>query len=241
MCIRDRLICCTETPFKFQDSFYLQKDGVAMGSPLDPTFADFYMAELENGILRENNTFNPVFYVRYVDDTLTIFRNHTDIHQFINRLQSLSCLKFTSETSLNNIINFLDIKIKINDDGTFSTGIHVKPTDNGLYLNYSSYSPEVYKNSIVKTLIYRAYKYCSDWESFDVEVQRIKQNLINCNHPLNLTEKIINKTINKLYKKQDNTNNISESIKFYFKTSNAKDFDKRKNAYSALLTPTLNI
>lgn len=105
-----------------------------MGSPLGPTFADFYMSNLENKILSETNNFNPVFYIRYVDDTLTVFKNIDHINQFINRIQELSCLKFTYETCINNIINFLDIKITVNPDGSLSTGIYVKPTDNGLYI-----------------------------------------------------------------------------------------------------------
>src|ERR1044072_2259941 len=65
------LICCTQAPFKFKENIYLQIDRVSMGSRLGPTFADFYMANLENKILGENNNFNSVFYIRYVDDTLT--------------------------------------------------------------------------------------------------------------------------------------------------------------------------
>lgn len=60
----------------------------------------------------------------YVDDNLIIYNNFDDIFQFINRLQDLSRLNFTSETSVYNIINFLII-IKINDDETLSTGVRV--------------------------------------------------------------------------------------------------------------------
>ena len=35
------LICTTETPFQFNGKSYVQLDGVSMGSPLGPTFADF--------------------------------------------------------------------------------------------------------------------------------------------------------------------------------------------------------
>ena len=45
--MRDLLtICTTQTPFDFNNSQYLQLDGVSMGSPLGPTFADFYMSNL---------------------------------------------------------------------------------------------------------------------------------------------------------------------------------------------------
>ena len=62
--MRDLLLACTtETPFEFDGKTYVQCDGVLMGYPLGPTFADFYMAHLENKVLSENHDFNPSFYV----------------------------------------------------------------------------------------------------------------------------------------------------------------------------------
>ena len=46
------LVCTTETPFKTPTGdIYTQVDGVAMGSPLGPLFANFYMANLETIVL----------------------------------------------------------------------------------------------------------------------------------------------------------------------------------------------
>ena len=36
-------VCTSETPFHFCGKTYVQIDGKSMGSPLGPTFADFYM------------------------------------------------------------------------------------------------------------------------------------------------------------------------------------------------------
>jgi hypothetical protein len=48
------LICLTETPFKhINGDIYLQTDGVSMGSPLGPLMANFYMADLENRVLKD--------------------------------------------------------------------------------------------------------------------------------------------------------------------------------------------
>ena len=42
-------LCTTGTPFRAIDGeLYLQKEGVMMGSPLGPTFANYYMCHLEN-------------------------------------------------------------------------------------------------------------------------------------------------------------------------------------------------
>lgn len=68
-----------------------------MGSPLGPTFADFYMSHLENNILNNNNSFNPKFYSRYVDDTFVIFNDSSHLDPFIQALKSNSVLNFTFE------------------------------------------------------------------------------------------------------------------------------------------------
>ena len=43
---------------------------MAMGSPLGPAFANIFMNTLETKYLEEcNNSFKPLFYKRYIDDT----------------------------------------------------------------------------------------------------------------------------------------------------------------------------
>ena len=61
------LFCTRNVQFKFNGEIYRQKDGVAMGSPLGPLFADIFMASLENTRLRPYID-NFHFYKRYVDD-----------------------------------------------------------------------------------------------------------------------------------------------------------------------------
>ena len=48
--------CTTETPFRnVNGDLYVQTDGVAMGSPLGPLFANYYMCHIENTILPQLN------------------------------------------------------------------------------------------------------------------------------------------------------------------------------------------
>ena len=73
----------------------VQIDGMTMGSPLGPTFANFYMAEIENKVLRRRNI-NIELYLRYVDD---IFLHCTQEEmEYLRRLlEKESLLKFTYE------------------------------------------------------------------------------------------------------------------------------------------------
>ena len=67
--------CTTENPFKTgTGETFIQVDGVSMGSPLGPLLANFYMANLENNILRTSN-FKPLTYCRYVDDIFLVIDN----------------------------------------------------------------------------------------------------------------------------------------------------------------------
>ena len=229
------IICTTKTPFKHNGETYVQIDGVSMGSPLGPTFADFYMSYVENSIL-SNKTFtpNPTQYYRYVDDTFVLFKDPKDVEPFIEKLQNISKLKFTYEKCINKNFHFLDVNMKILQDGSILRSVYVKNTDKGIYSNYKSHLPEKYKTALIKTLIYRSFKITSTWETFTNEVNRITKRLINNNFPQYLIEKIINNTVSNIYRKNynnDQINNTKEApfIVYYNSetVSNIKEEEKK--------------
>ena len=50
--MRELLLLCTqEVPFTFNGETYMQVDGVMMGSPLGPLFANIFMCDLENKLI----------------------------------------------------------------------------------------------------------------------------------------------------------------------------------------------
>ena len=76
-------ICMSESLVLFDSEYYKQIDGVAMGSPLGPTFANIFLCFYEQ-IWLENCPveFKPVVYRRYVNDTFLLFRYHEHIENF---------------------------------------------------------------------------------------------------------------------------------------------------------------
>ena len=66
--------------FIFDQKYYKQYDGVAMGSPLGPTLANIFFENicLENCLTQ----FKPVVYRRYVDDTFLLFRSIKLVEKF---------------------------------------------------------------------------------------------------------------------------------------------------------------
>ena len=69
-----RSVC--EGLFLYKDCLYKQIDGVAMGSPLRPTLANFFLAHMETKILDSNCVCLPKLYARFVDGCFAVF--HSD-------------------------------------------------------------------------------------------------------------------------------------------------------------------
>ena len=61
-----------------------------MGSPLGPTIANFFLANLENRILKNKNKHNPKLYLRYVNDVFAVFENNNACLSFLNVLSNQS-------------------------------------------------------------------------------------------------------------------------------------------------------
>ena len=78
-------LCLKNTYFSFQDQFFEQVEGVALGSPISPIVANLYMEDLEQKPL-STTTHLPMFWCRFVDDTFVIHKdvNKQDFLQHIN-------------------------------------------------------------------------------------------------------------------------------------------------------------
>ena len=105
----------TKGIFIYKDKFYQQIDGVTMGSPLGPTLANFFLAEIETRLLETNLNFFPKVYYQYVDDIFAVFDSKKDCSKFFDLLNKQhKNLNFTMEKSLNaNSLPFLDVHIEL--------------------------------------------------------------------------------------------------------------------------------
>ena len=154
-----------DTAFIFNGQAYIQTDGMAMGSPLGPTFANIFMCFLEESMLDECPlAFHPLFYSRYVDDTFLLFRGKHQADTFLeyaNRLHPN--IKFTIEYEDNNVLPFLDILVSREADH-FNTTIFRKKTFTGQGTNFYSHCYFNFKLNALSTLFHRAFSLTSDWE-----------------------------------------------------------------------------
>ena len=69
--------------FTFNNKFYIQVDGVAMGSSLGPTLANIFLSHHEENWLNKCPIkFKPSFYRRYVDDIFVLFESSESADSF---------------------------------------------------------------------------------------------------------------------------------------------------------------
>ena len=212
------LLCTTSVPFRNIDGkMYIQIDGMSMGSPLGPTFANFYMADLENRVLNIPGL-KPNIYCRFVDDIYTDAK-HELLLQIKKSMEDHSVVKFTYELSNNNQLPFLDILTHYDTD-RFASSVYIKPTDAGICLNGNSECPDRYKEAVIISYVKRAWTTCSSHEYFNAEITRVKQVLVNNAYPNNLIDKTIKNFMNKVKAAKPTTSTSTtntQNIRLFYK------------------------
>ncbi|OCT57250.1 hypothetical protein XELAEV_18003760mg [Xenopus laevis] len=135
-----------------------------MGSNVAPTYANLYMAFLEDTLVYNNHLFksHSLLYLRYIDDFLLIWegsRNSLDLfHQFLNHLENtLKCTVVSDKLSL----SFLDVLITMEGD-KLKTSLYRKSTDKNNFLHFASFHPEPLKCSLPVSQFVRVKRITSD-------------------------------------------------------------------------------
>ena len=98
-------------PFFFYQKYYKQCDGVAMGSPLEPTLTNNFPCYFEKIFLENCPTqLKHVVYRRYMDDTFLMFRSteHAEkLKKYLNKQNKN--IVFISRIEQNCSLSFVDI------------------------------------------------------------------------------------------------------------------------------------
>ena len=144
------LICLLEivlrnNTFEFNDTFYKQLQGTAMGTKLAPAYANIFMGKLERVILSQA-PLKPLYYKRYIDDILILWpHSEAELKDFLFSMNSFHpSIKFTYEFS-HNKITFLDLDIYKGPHFLTSKKLdiqtHIKPSNRQAYVHSSSHHP----------------------------------------------------------------------------------------------------
>jgi len=81
-------ICIRESHFQFNNKFYDQIDGVAMGSPLGPLFANIFMADFEIKHMPKLRELGIIKWYLYVDDIFSTLNSKKDAETILHYLNN---------------------------------------------------------------------------------------------------------------------------------------------------------
>ncbi|MGR8252493.1 reverse transcriptase domain-containing protein, partial [Escherichia coli] len=153
--------CLEGTFFLYKNQYYLQIDGVAMGSPIAPVIANIWMEYFEQKAL---TTGPPIIklWKRYVDDIFCIIKGGLDeINQYLSHLNSIHPkIQFTFEMEKDRSLAFLDVLVKVKPNGSLAHTVYRKPTHTDRYLNASSHHHPRHLDSVKVSLTKRAKDLC---------------------------------------------------------------------------------
>ena len=140
---RDLLNLATkESFFTFNNKFYIQVDGVAMGSILGPIMANIFLSHHEENWLNKCHIeFKPSFYRKYVNNIFVLFESSESAGSFREYMTSKhQNINFTVERENVGSLSFLDVKI-CRKNCKFVISVYRKPTFSGVFTNYENFIP----------------------------------------------------------------------------------------------------
>ena len=128
----------TRNCFRFGDTYWLQTDGTAMGTPPAPSFATLYYGIFELDLLQRFGS--SLHYLRrYIDDQLGIWIHHPDaetdrqLWEEFKTCQDNYCSLDWEFSTLSKTANFLDLTLSV-ESFQISTKLYEKPLNLHLYI-----------------------------------------------------------------------------------------------------------
>lgn len=197
-------LCMRQNSFRFNNKFFKQIDGTAMGNPLSGFLANLFMNDLET---TASNTFEyfPRVWKRYVDDVFAVFDTKYNLEKFHLRLNHLSpTIKFTYEIEDKGVLPFLDIRI-IRKNSKFEFDIYRKKTHTDRYITSDSHHTFQHKNAAFNSMIHRLNTFPLEPDAYEKELQYIKNIAASNGYNEILVDNINKKHRNKVAKQMKTT------------------------------------
>ena len=122
--------------FEFNEEYYLQIQGTAMGTKMAPAYANLFMGRLEPQLI-SHAAKHIHTWKRFIDDIFIIWTGTTEeFEQFMIHLNQIHpTIKFTHEISENEL-TFLDITLykgdRFKSTNTLDLKTHIKKTNNSM-------------------------------------------------------------------------------------------------------------
>ena len=144
--------------FEFENTVYRQTKGVAMGSPIGPSFANTFMLHIDRAIMGMEGVSK---YFRYIDDILIILDKNIKLNEFLGTINTINKnILFENEGSTNRI-DFLDLTLEIINGRIEHTIYEKEISSMERYIHKSSLHNKRMLQGVVIGSVKRALKLCS--------------------------------------------------------------------------------
>ncbi|CAJ0964626.1 unnamed protein product [Ranitomeya imitator] len=201
LCIDLLNLVLRENFFLFEDDFFVQTCGTAMGSNVAPAYANLYMDHFEREYVYANPIFqqNALVWYRYIDDIFCIWQgNHTSLQTFYEAINTIRPELTFTLTYHNSEVTFLDTKVLKNSLGNLSTDLYSKPTDCNSLLLCNSCHPKSTKDSLPRSQFKRVSRIVSDPDLKATRIQEMSTKFKARNYPTDLLETESTKILNEI-------------------------------------------
>lgn len=191
--------------FVFDDKFYLQIKGTAMGKRFAPSYANIFMANWEREALSKCKI-KPISYLRYLDDIWGIWGGSLEeFEEFFRILNSHDpSIKLKVEID-KQAIQFLDTTV-FKGPGFLETGkldikVFFKTTDTHALLHKKSFHPSHTFKGIIKAQLTRFQRICTRKEDFWTAVKTLFKTLLQRGYTRTFLKNCLRNFQNKKVKK----------------------------------------
>ena len=189
--------CLQKNVFSFQNEFYRQTLGIAMGNPCAPPIAILFLDRFER-LAWEAIGVKPAFIVRYIDDYAGIWTHGEQaLVDFLAHLNALHPnLRFTLEHSGGGGqgVPFLDTLVTVEENNGITkieTELFIKPMNSGIILNHDSAHPSSTKHNVARNQFRRAIRNSSNANKEKRSIDKIRRLLLENGYPRKLLDRLL--------------------------------------------------
>ncbi|EYC29326.1 hypothetical protein Y032_0006g2917 [Ancylostoma ceylanicum] len=156
--------------FRFNNTFYAQKRGLAMGIRIAPLLAIVFLDHIEKASL----TKGIIFYKRYIDDVFVIGSSFSALTSTLAKLNSMDVnIKFTMEDpDEDGFLPFLNTRVRF-CNGKPEIRWYRKPSSKNIMLHSRSAHPTYMKVNVVRNLKGTSERIAANDRESDETIQRI--------------------------------------------------------------------
>ena len=188
--------------FEFNSEFFIQTSGTAIGTKLAPSYANLFLSIFERNLLNQCAV-KPSIWLRFIDDVFMIWTEGEDkLKEFLSYINTVHpAIQFTHEYSSQSV-NFLDVSVTLEHDGSVTTDLYTKPTDTHQFLHMDSCHPNHTKKAIAFSQAIRILRICSDPATARTRCDELIEYLVRRGHGRRRTRQQVQRACDAYYNPQ---------------------------------------